>query len=138
MMDAEDVEVAAVLVPGVAGAEPEDVSRYLGGAVVPTDETALAEEELGTIQQDLRDETAKGDKHSTRRAFLAFPAGDANLAIAEVGRLRVSADAARPAASCAPSRNPYSSSSSESRHVMPIKPREQIMMISTHGIEACS
>ena len=43
MMDAEDIEAVPVLVPGVASAVPEDISRYLEKAVVPTDETPLAE-----------------------------------------------------------------------------------------------
>ena len=58
MMDAEDIEAVPVLVPGVVSAVPEDVSRYLEKAVVPTDETPLAEEESGTIQQDLRKQPA--------------------------------------------------------------------------------
>ena len=57
MMDAEDIEAAPVLVPGVVSAVPEDVSRYLEKAVVTTDETPLAEEELGALQQDLQEET---------------------------------------------------------------------------------
>jgi len=63
MMDAEDIEAAPVLVPGVVSAIPEDVSRYLEKAVVPTDETPLAEEELGTIQQDLQEEPTNGNNH---------------------------------------------------------------------------
>jgi len=62
MMDAEDIEAAPVLVPGVVSAVPEDVSRYLEKAVVPTDETPLAEEESGTIQQDL-EEPNNGNNH---------------------------------------------------------------------------
>ena len=44
MMDAEKIEAFPVLGAGVAGAAEEDVSRYLRKAVVPTDETPLAEE----------------------------------------------------------------------------------------------
>ncbi len=62
MMDAEDIEAAPVLVPGVVGAVPEDVSRYLEKAVVPTDEAPLAEEESATISQDHPDEVPGGDK----------------------------------------------------------------------------
>lgn len=61
MMDAEDIEAAPVLVPGVVSAVPEDVSRYLEKAVVTTDETPLAEEESGTIRQDLQQEPANGN-----------------------------------------------------------------------------
>ena len=49
MMDAEAIEAVPVLGPGVAGAAEEDVSRYLERAVVPTDETPLAEESPATI-----------------------------------------------------------------------------------------
>ena len=49
MMDAEQIEAVPVLVPGVAGAAQEDVSRYLEKAVVPTEESPLAEEMPGTI-----------------------------------------------------------------------------------------
>jgi len=63
MMDAEDIEAAPVLVPGVVSAVPEDVSRYLEKAVVTTDETPLAEEESGTIQQDLPEEPTNGNNH---------------------------------------------------------------------------
>jgi len=63
MMDAEDIEAAPVLVPGVVSAVPEDVARYLEKAVVPTDETPLAEEELATIQQDLPEEPTNGNNH---------------------------------------------------------------------------
>ena len=63
MMDAEDIEAAPVLVPGVVSAVPEDVSRYLEKAVVPTDETPLAEEELGTIAQDLQEDPRNGNNH---------------------------------------------------------------------------
>jgi len=63
MMDAEDIEAAPVLVPGVVSAVPEDVSRYLEKAVVTTDETPLAEEELGAIQQDLPEEPTNGNNH---------------------------------------------------------------------------
>jgi hypothetical protein len=62
MMDAEDIEAAPVLVPGVVSAVPEDVSRYLEKAVVTTDETPLAEEESGTIQQNL-EESVDGNNH---------------------------------------------------------------------------
>jgi len=62
MMDAEDIEAAPVLVPGVVSAVPEDVSRYLEKAVVTTDDTPLAEEELGTIQRDL-EEPDNGNNH---------------------------------------------------------------------------
>ncbi len=61
MMDAEDIEAAPVLVPGVMSAVPEDVSRYLEKAVVATDETPLAEEEQGTIRQDLEKEPSNGN-----------------------------------------------------------------------------
>jgi DNA-binding MarR family transcriptional regulator len=63
MMDAEDIEAAPVLVPGVVSAVPEDVSRYLEKAVVLTDETPLAEEELGTIGQDLQEDPRNGNNH---------------------------------------------------------------------------
>ena len=63
MMDAEDIEAVPVLVPGVVSAVPEDVSRYLEKAVVTTDETPLAEEELGTIEQDLPEEPGNGKNH---------------------------------------------------------------------------
>ena len=62
MMDAEDIEAAPVLVPGVVSAVPEDVSRYLEKAVVVTDETPSAEEEPGTIQQDLEN-PGNGNNH---------------------------------------------------------------------------
>jgi DNA-binding MarR family transcriptional regulator len=62
MMDAEDIEAAPILVPGVVSAVPEDVSRYLEKAVVTTDETPLAEEELGTIQQHV-EEPDNGNNH---------------------------------------------------------------------------
>ena len=62
MMDAEDIEAAPVLVPGVVSAVPEDVSRYLEKAVVTTNETPLAEEELGAIRQDLQEEPTDDDK----------------------------------------------------------------------------
>ncbi|MFH1923968.1 MAG: MarR family transcriptional regulator [Planctomycetota bacterium] len=61
MMDAEDIEAAPVLVPGAVSALPEDISRYLEKAVVPTDEAPLAEEELGTIQQESQEEPANGN-----------------------------------------------------------------------------
>jgi DNA-binding MarR family transcriptional regulator len=61
MMDAEDIEAAPVLVPGVASAVPEDVARYLEKAVVPTDETPLAEEELDTIFEEPQGEPGYGD-----------------------------------------------------------------------------
>ena len=60
MMDAEDIEAAPVLLPGVVSAVPEDVSRYLEKAVVTTDETPLAEEELGTLEQELQEGPRKG------------------------------------------------------------------------------
>ena len=60
MMDAEDIEAAPVLVPGVVSAIPEDVSRYLEKAVVTADETPFAEEDLGTIEQELPEEPAIG------------------------------------------------------------------------------
>jgi len=44
MMDAERIEAAPVLVPGVVSAPQEDISRYLEKAVVASDETPLAEE----------------------------------------------------------------------------------------------
>ncbi len=62
MMDAEDIEAAPVLVPGVVGALPEDVSRYLEKAVVTTVETPLADENLDTIEQDVQEERNSGDK----------------------------------------------------------------------------
>jgi DNA-binding MarR family transcriptional regulator len=49
MMDAERIEAAPVLVSGVAGASEEDVLRYLEKAVVPADETPLAEEVLRPV-----------------------------------------------------------------------------------------
>ncbi|MBN2475413.1 MAG: MarR family transcriptional regulator [Pirellulales bacterium] len=56
MMDAQDIEAAPVLVPGVVSAVSEDISRYLEKAVVTTDATPLAEEESGTIEQELQEE----------------------------------------------------------------------------------
>jgi DNA-binding MarR family transcriptional regulator len=61
MMDAERIEAVPVLVPGVAGAVEEDVSRYLERAVVPTNETPLAEELPGTIAHSPGEEPT-GDK----------------------------------------------------------------------------
>jgi DNA-binding MarR family transcriptional regulator len=61
MMDAEEIEAVPVLVPGVASAAPEDVSRYLEKAVVPTDETPLAEEESGVIEEDVQDSPPNGN-----------------------------------------------------------------------------
>ena len=52
MMDAEEIEAAPVLVPGVAAAPEEDVSRYLEKAVVPADETPLAEELPRPMQEE--------------------------------------------------------------------------------------
>lgn len=63
MMDAEDIEAAPVLVPGVVSAVKEDISRYLEKAVVLTDETPLAEEDFGAVQQDLPEEPADGSNH---------------------------------------------------------------------------
>ncbi|HUT12592.1 MAG TPA: MarR family transcriptional regulator [Thermoguttaceae bacterium] len=48
MMDAEEIEAATILTPGAVSAAPEEVSRYLEKAVVPTDETPFAEQELGS------------------------------------------------------------------------------------------
>jgi DNA-binding MarR family transcriptional regulator len=44
MMDAEKIEAAPVLVPGVAGAPVEDVSRFLEKAVLLSEELPLPEE----------------------------------------------------------------------------------------------
>jgi DNA-binding MarR family transcriptional regulator len=55
MMDAEMIEASPVLVPGAVSAVPEDVSRYLEKAVVPTGEASLPEEKADTIQQDLQE-----------------------------------------------------------------------------------
>jgi DNA-binding MarR family transcriptional regulator len=55
MMDAEKIEAAPVLVPGAVNAAPEELSRYLEKAIVPTDDTSLAVEEPGTIPQELQD-----------------------------------------------------------------------------------
>lgn len=44
MMDAEKIDAAPVLVAGAAGADAEDVSRYLEKAVVADDETTLPDE----------------------------------------------------------------------------------------------
>ena len=63
MMDAEDIEAAPVLVPGVVSAVKGDISRYLEKAVVPTDETPWAEEDLGGVQQDFPEEPADGSNH---------------------------------------------------------------------------
>jgi len=49
MMDAERIEAAPVLGPGVPSAGGEDVSHYLESTVVPTDQTPLTEELPGTI-----------------------------------------------------------------------------------------
>jgi hypothetical protein len=65
MMGAEDIEAAPLLLSGVAGAPAEDVSHYLDKAVVPADETPLAEEQSAELadtvldQQDDRGETEK-------------------------------------------------------------------------------
>jgi DNA-binding MarR family transcriptional regulator len=40
MMDAEEIEAAPVLTPGIVTALPEDVSRYLEEAVKPAEETS--------------------------------------------------------------------------------------------------
>jgi hypothetical protein len=61
MMDAEEIEAAPVLVPGVAGAPEEDVSRYLEKAVVPAEEAPLAEETPQTIQEETASEEAESD-----------------------------------------------------------------------------
>jgi len=63
MMDAEEIEAAPVLVPGVVSAVEEDVSRYLKKAVVPTDESPLAEEALGTIQQAAPEGAPNANEH---------------------------------------------------------------------------
>jgi DNA-binding MarR family transcriptional regulator len=44
MMDAEAIQAMPVLLPGVAGAPEEDLSRYLKSAVVASDDIPLAEE----------------------------------------------------------------------------------------------
>lgn len=61
MMDAERIEAVPVLVPGVAGAVEEDVSRYLEKAVVANDETPLAEELPGTIADSSGEEPSAGE-----------------------------------------------------------------------------
>lgn len=48
MMDAERIEAVPVLGPGVPSAAEEDVSHYLESAVVPADQTPLADESPGT------------------------------------------------------------------------------------------
>lgn len=48
MMDAEQIEAAPVLVSGLPSAPEEDVSRYLEKAVVPAEQTPLAEESSET------------------------------------------------------------------------------------------
>jgi DNA-binding MarR family transcriptional regulator len=60
MMDAQDIEAAPVLVPGGVSAATEDVSRYLTEAVVPSDETPLAEES-GTMERNLRRDARNQD-----------------------------------------------------------------------------
>ncbi|MBN2294618.1 MAG: MarR family transcriptional regulator [Pirellulales bacterium] len=60
MMDAEDIEAAPVLIPGVVSAVPEDISRYLEKAVVTADDTPLAEEVLGTVEQGSLEEKNNG------------------------------------------------------------------------------
>lgn len=52
MMDAEAIEAAPVLVTGVAAAPEEDVSRFLEKAVVPAEETPLAEESPQMIPEE--------------------------------------------------------------------------------------
>jgi hypothetical protein len=52
MMDAEEIEAAPVLVSGVAAASEEDVSHYLEKAVIPAEETPLAEESPRPIQEE--------------------------------------------------------------------------------------
>jgi len=61
MMDAERIEAVPVLVPGVAGAADEDVSRYLERAVVANDETPLAEELPGTIADSSGEKPSAGE-----------------------------------------------------------------------------
>ncbi len=56
MMDAGEIEAAPVLVPGVASAQVEDLSRYLEKAVVPTNETPLAEEASHPVSAVIREE----------------------------------------------------------------------------------
>jgi len=56
MMDAEEIEASPVLVPGGVSAVPEDVSRYLEKAVVPTDKIPVAAGELDTVQQKPQEE----------------------------------------------------------------------------------
>jgi hypothetical protein len=67
MMDAEEIEAASVLVPGVAAAPEEDVSRYLEKAVVPADETPLAEESPRPIQEETAVEEADSDGRTMPR-----------------------------------------------------------------------
>ncbi len=45
MMDAEEIEAAPVLSPGIVAAPPEDVSQYLEKAVQPAEEAPLADME---------------------------------------------------------------------------------------------
>jgi hypothetical protein len=55
MMGAEEIEAAPLLLSGVASAPAEDVSRYLEKAVVPTDESPLAEEGPGKTAETFLD-----------------------------------------------------------------------------------
>ena len=52
MMDAEEIDAAPVLTPGVARAAPEDVSRYLKTAVSDGENDAVADLESVMPQQD--------------------------------------------------------------------------------------
>ena len=67
MMDAEEIEAAPVLVPGVAAAPEEDVSRYLEKAVVPAEETPLAEESPRPMQDEASLEEAPSDGRAMPR-----------------------------------------------------------------------
>jgi DNA-binding MarR family transcriptional regulator len=64
MMDAEAIEAAPVLVSGVVGAPEEDVSRYLERAVVPAEETPLAEEPPATIREECDSEEDQSHEES--------------------------------------------------------------------------
>jgi DNA-binding MarR family transcriptional regulator len=60
MMDAGDIEAAPLLLPGVASASAEDVSRYLERAVVPTDDAPLAEERSEEAVETLSEQPKAG------------------------------------------------------------------------------
>ena len=70
MMDAEGIEAAPVLVSGLPSAPEEDVCRYLERAVVPVEETLLAEESRAAIQEEhYFDEDESNEGSSSREGL---------------------------------------------------------------------